>query len=72
MRIMKATTTSRWRRRRRYGRLAFDALAFLAVLLGLGWLLVEGASALHYNWQWYRIPQYLYRIKEGAFYPGPL
>lgn len=69
---MKATTTSRWRRRRRYGRLAFDALAFLAVLLGLGWLLVEGASALHYNWQWYRIPQYLYRIKEGAFYPGPL
>ena len=72
MRIMKATTTSRWRRRRRYGRLAFDALAFLAVLLGLGWLIVEGAGALHYNWQWYRIPQYLYRIEEGVFYPGPL
>lgn len=72
MRTMKGTTTSRLRRRRRYGRLAFDALAFLAVLLGLGWLLVEGAGALHYNWQWYRIPQYLYRIEEGVFYPGPL
>jgi polar amino acid transport system permease protein len=69
---MKATTTSRLRRRRRYRRLAFDALAFLAVLLGLGWLLVEGAGALHYNWQWYRIPQYLYRIEDGVFYPGPL
>ncbi|MCB1775878.1 MAG: amino acid ABC transporter permease [Candidatus Competibacteraceae bacterium] len=69
---MKATPTSCWRRRRRYGRLAFDVLAFLAVLLGLGWLIVAGAGALHYNWQWYRIPQYLYRIEDGVFYPGPL
>lgn len=67
---MSITTIHRLRRRR--WRLAFDTLAFLAVLLGLGWLIVEGASALHYNWQWYRIPQYLYRLEDGAFYPGPL
>lgn len=67
---MSITTIHHLRRRR--WRLAFDTLAFLAVLLGLGWLIVEGAGALHYNWQWYRIPQYLYRIEDGAFYPGPL
>lgn len=57
-----------WRR----WRSACDALAFLAVLAGLGWLLVAGAGELHYNWQWYRVPQYLYRFENGMFYPGPL
>ena len=56
---------SRWRR-------TFDALAFLIVLAGLGWVIVAGAGTLHYNWQWYRVPQYLYRFEDGAFHPGPL
>lgn len=51
---------------------AFDGLAFVAVLAGLGWLIITGAGELHYNWQWYRVPQYFYRIEEGVFYPGPL
>ncbi len=51
---------------------AFDTLAFLAVLIGLGWIVVEGAGDLHYNWQWYRIPPYFYRIEAGEFYAGPL
>jgi polar amino acid transport system permease protein len=51
---------------------AFDTLAFLAVLTGLGWIIVEGAGALHYNWQWYRIPPYFYRIEAGEFYAGSL
>ena len=50
----------------------FDGLAFLAVLAGLGWLIVAGAGDLHYNWQWYRIPQYFYRIDDGVIDPGPL
>lgn len=70
--VMSKTPLRRLRGRRRRWRLTFDALAFLAVLSGLGWLMVEGAGALHYNWQWYRIPQYLYRFENGAFYPGPL
>ena len=53
-------------------RAAFDTLAFSLLLLGLGWLLVAGADALHYNWQWYRVPQYLYRLEEGGFRAGPL
>lgn len=58
-------STGRWR-------VVFDSLAFVALLAGLAWLLVQGAGALHYNWQWYRIPQYLYRVEDGVFYPGPL
>jgi len=72
LRAMNQTIPSRLRQRRHHGRWVFDTLAFLIVLLGLGWIIAEGASALHYNWQWYRIPQYLYRIEEGVFYPGPL
>ena len=53
-------------------RLLFDSLAFLAVLAGLGWLIIAGAGDLHYNWQWYRIPQYFYRIDDGVIDPGPL
>ncbi len=57
---------------RRRWRAAFDTLAFLFVLLGSAWVLFAGAGALHYNWQWYRVPQYLYRFEQGIFYPGPL
>jgi polar amino acid transport system permease protein len=44
----------------------------LRVLAGLGWLISAGVGELHYNWQWYRVPQYFYRIEDGVFYPGPL
>ena len=37
-------------RLRRQGRPLFDSLAFLAVLAGLGWLIMAGAGELHYNW----------------------
>lgn len=53
-------------------RLFLDILAFIALLAGLIWLLIQGAGTLDYNWQWYRIPQYLYRVEDGNFYPGPL
>jgi len=49
-----------------------DSLAFIAVIAGLSWVVVAGAGALHYNWQWYRVPQYLYRFEDGVFQPGPL
>jgi polar amino acid transport system permease protein len=58
--------------RRRRWRAALDSLAFLAVLVGSGWLLFAGASELQYNWQWYRVPQYFGRFEGGEFRPGPL
>ncbi len=55
-----------------YRRSITDILAFVIVLMGLGWLIFKGAGTLNYNWQWYRIPQYLYLIEDGMFYPGSL
>lgn len=60
------------RLRLRYWRQAFDSLAFLFLAAALVWLIVRGTDTLHYNWQWVRIPPYLYRIADGAFYCGPL
>jgi polar amino acid transport system permease protein len=51
---------------------ARDLLAF-AVFAGLcAWLLVESSGTLGYNWQWYQVPRYIYRIVDGEFIPGPL
>ncbi len=69
---MNGITRPRLHRRWHHWRPVFDSLAFLAVLAGLGWVIVEGAGTLHYNWQWYRVPQYLYRFENGVFRPGPL
>jgi polar amino acid transport system permease protein len=45
---------------------------FLVVTGGLVFLVVRGATDLDYNWQWYRIPRYLYTVVDGQFIPGPL
>jgi polar amino acid transport system permease protein len=48
-------------------------IAQFAVFVGVvGWLIFEGAQAMNYNWQWYRIPKYFYRIIDGEFIPGLL
>lgn len=50
----------------------FQALQFLAFSGAVVWLVVRGAESLHYDWQWYRVPQYFYTIYQGEVYPGPL
>jgi len=48
-------------------------MAMLALLLGaIAWLTFMGASAMHYNWQWYRVGRYLWRTVDGQFIPGPI
>lgn len=47
-------------------------MKYLALMAGLVWLLSLGSSRLGYNWQWYRIPQYLWRIDEFGFTWGLL
>jgi len=39
---------------------------------GLAWLIYAGASAMGYNWQWYRVGDFIYRYIDGEFIPGPL
>ena len=38
----------------------------------LGWLIWRGALAMDYNWQWYRVSPFFYRIVDGEFIWGPL
>ena len=35
-------------------------------------LIVLGTSRLRYDWQWYRIPKYIFKIDETGFHAGPL
>ena len=31
----------------------------------LAWLIYLGATSMGYNWQWYRVPRYIYRVIDG-------
>ena len=44
-------------------------LLFLAVL---ALLFQRGSESLGYNWQWYRVPKYLFNWEGGRFMAGPL
>ncbi len=48
-------------------------LLILVVVLGLlGALTIHGAQAMHYQWQWYRVPEFFWRVVDGEGFPGPL
>ena len=36
------------------------------------WLILRGAGSLEYNWQWYRVPPFFYRIVDGDLIWGEL
>ncbi len=58
-------------RKRRY-RTAVDLLGYAALMLAMAWLLARGTENLGYNWQWYRIPRYLFSWEDGRFSAGLL
>ena len=41
----------------------------MAVLI---WITGTGTAKLGYNWQWYRVPQYLLTYEDGRWLAGPL
>ena len=45
---------------------------FLVLVGILTWFLVRGSQRMGYNWQWYRIPQYLFTFEGGHFQMGRL
>ena len=49
-----------------------DVAAFLLVMAALTWITGTETSELGYNWQWYRVPQYLFSYEEGKWVAGPL
>jgi polar amino acid transport system permease protein len=53
-------------------RTLFDVLKFLLLLAVLSFLLYRGTQTLGYNWQWFRVPKYLFQFEDGKFTLGPL
>lgn len=51
---------------------AFDLISFVLGCLFLAWIVYRGAAGLGYNWQWYRVPQYIYKVIDGELIWGPL
>lgn len=49
-----------------------DVTKFVLVIAALSWLMARGTEGLGYNWQWYRIPQYIISFTNGDFVAGPL
>jgi len=49
-----------------------DVIKFLVVIGLIIWLMGYGTGSLTYNWQWYRIPQYIFSFENGRFIAGPL
>lgn len=45
---------------------------YLAVMAGIIWLSYTGAQRMGYNWQWYRVPDYLYQFTDDGFQLGEL
>jgi polar amino acid transport system permease protein len=56
------------RARRQWGQIA----QFVLLVLLLVWLVVRGGQSMGYNWQWYRVPPFFYRVIDGEFVFGPL
>lgn len=51
---------------------AADIVQFILLLLLCGWLLTSSFRETGYNWQWYRVPRYIFTLDESGFSPGPL
>lgn len=49
-----------------------DIASFVLFVGALGWLILRGAQGMGYNWQWFRVPRYLWRTIDGEVIWGPL
>lgn len=49
-----------------------DILAYTAVMGGIAYIILKGASEQGYFWQWYQVPKYLFTLEDGTFTTGPL
>ena len=59
-------------RAKRRLRSSIDVTAFILFALGIAWIVLRGADAMNYNWQWYRVSPFVYEVEDGVFYAGPL
>lgn len=52
--------------------LAPDVVVFALLAAGLVAIVLQGAGAMGYHWQWYRVPGFFGRTIDDEFIPGPL
>lgn len=50
----------------------FDLLLFTALLVIVGWLLLQSAQRLDYEWDWAAVPEYIVSITDTGWSAGPL
>lgn len=68
-----AIVSARTRRKAKARRaMAIDIASFVLFVAALGWLILRGAQSMGYNWQWFRVPRYLWRTIDGQLIWGPL
>lgn len=65
--MMSASGSLAWFRAQGGKLLQFALLVVTAVAL-----VIHGGQSMGYNWQWYRVPQFLYRVVDGEIIWGPL
>lgn len=53
-------------------RIMWQVLQASLVFVGLAYLIWRGAVAMEYNWQWYRVEPFFYRIIDDEIIWGPL
>ena len=49
-----------------------DVIQFALLIAIAAWLLSLSTASLGYNWQWYRMPRYLFRRQDGHLVAGEL
>jgi polar amino acid transport system permease protein len=49
-----------------------DIIQYVVLVAAIIWLIGLSTSRLGYNWQWYRIPKYLFFVKDGHLFAGQL
>lgn len=55
-----------------FGSTAVSVAIYVAVIALICWGSYTGAQNMGYNWQWYRVPQYLYSFTDDGFQVGEL
>lgn len=50
----------------------FDICKFLLLIFIIIYGLFKASANMGYDWQWYRIPEYIYFFEDGKFHPGLL
>ncbi|WP_419779579.1 amino acid ABC transporter permease [Maridesulfovibrio sp.] len=49
-----------------------DSLLFCIIAIGFCYLLYRGTETLGYNWQWFRVPEFIFSLNNGKLTPGLL